>query len=140
LRLSRNRTRNCSRSAKACAIVEHRRPRRQNRTLFHRTAQEPVGRRLDDLEIGDAGLAEPFDLGKPRRRRSDRFRERTEFGHQRLGERLDVAPRHHAKQQQFEKLVVGERLGAGLAGLLFQHENSNGDPIACGLAQAPRQG
>jgi len=79
-----------------------------------------------------------------------------------LASGLDVAPRHHAKQQQFEKLVVGERLGAGLAeasaqalamtvivrlghagfalGLLFQHENSNGDSIACGLAQAPRQG
>jgi hypothetical protein len=63
------------------AIVEHRRPGRQSRTLFHRAAQEPVRRRLHDLKFGDAGLAEPLDLGEARRRCGDRLRERAEFRH-----------------------------------------------------------
>ena len=62
----------------------------------------------------------PFDLGEPRLRRRDHLGERAECSQQRLGQRLDVAPRQRAEQQQLEQLVVGHRVGAGLAKALAQ--------------------
>ena len=78
------------------------------------------GARLDDLEFGDRGFAHPVDFGEPRRFGGDRLGERAETLDQRLGERLDVAPRDGAKQHQLDQLVIGDGLGAGLQQALAQ--------------------
>jgi hypothetical protein len=36
-------------------------------------------------------------------------------GKDRFGQRLGVSPRHRAEQDELEQLVVGKRIGAGLA-------------------------
>ena len=41
--------------------------------------------------------------------------EGAEARNQRLGQRLHIAPRHGAEQDQLEKLIIGQRLGAALA-------------------------
>ena len=54
------------------------------------------------------------NLAQQMRRRAQHPRQRAEAFEQRLGDRLGVAARNQAKQQQLEQLVVGERVGAGL--------------------------
>jgi hypothetical protein len=66
-----------------------------------------------------AASPSPF-LGEPRDRRGDDFGERAEGRDQRLGERLDVAARQGAEQDEFEQLVVGQRLVASGAETLAQ--------------------
>jgi hypothetical protein len=78
-------------------------------------AREPLRRRLDDLELCDGGLAEARYLGEPLRRGGDHLRKRAELSDQDFGERLDVAPRQRAEQYQLQQLVIGDRIGAGLA-------------------------
>jgi len=46
--------------------------------------------------------------------------ERSEFCDQRLGQRLDVAPRQRAKQYHFEQFVIIQRIGAGVAKAVTQ--------------------
>jgi len=77
-------------------------------------AQKAVGRRLHDLEIGDSRFAQPFDFLEPLNRRSDHLGERAEFFEELLCQRLHVAPRYGAKQDQLEHLVVVQRIVAGL--------------------------
>ena len=77
--------------------------------------RQPAGRGVYDLELGDGGVAQALDLGEPGLWRGDYLGERTEFGDQLLGQRLDVALRDGAERHQFEQLVVAHRLGAGFA-------------------------
>jgi hypothetical protein len=79
-----------------------------------------VRRRLHELDVGDAGLAHALDFGKPCGRRRDHFGERAEGRDQRLGERLDIAPRLRAKQQDFRQLVIRQRIGPSRAKTLAQ--------------------
>src|SRR6185436_13551397 len=46
--------------------------------------------------------------------------ERPELGDQRLGQRLDVAPRDGAKQHKLKEFVVGDRIGPGVEEALAQ--------------------
>jgi hypothetical protein len=86
----------------------------------HFAPQEPAGGCLHDLELGDAGFAHPFNLGEPRGRRRDHLGERAKGRDQGLGERLDVAPGQGAEQHRFQKLIIRQRLGSGLAETLAQ--------------------
>ena len=74
------------------AIVKHARPGGQNRPILHLPACEPLRGGLDDLELGNGGLAQTLDLGEALRRCADDLGERAEARDQVLGERLDVAP------------------------------------------------
>src|SRR5262249_51896313 len=78
-----------------------------------RAAGEPARRCLHDLELGDGGLAQALDLFEPLARRRDHLGERAELRNELLGERLHVALRDGAKQDQLEELVVADRLAAG---------------------------
>src|SRR5262249_34843008 len=80
---------------------------------FDLAAHETIGRRLHDLELGDGGLAEAVDLVKPFHRRRDHLGEGAEHGEQLLRERLHVALRDGAKQNQLEHLVIADRLASG---------------------------
>ena len=77
-------------------------------------AREPARRGLDDLELGDGGIAQSRHLLEPFPGRRDDFSERAESGQQGFGQRLDVAPRDGAKQYELEHLVVRERGCAGI--------------------------
>ena len=46
--------------------------------LLHFAARQPVGRRLHDLELGDGGVAEPFDFLEPLDGRRDHLGEGAE--------------------------------------------------------------
>jgi hypothetical protein len=94
-------------------IVEHVRPRRQHLALFDLAAHEAIGCRLHDLEFGDGGLSQTVDLVESFRRRRDHFREGAERGEQVLRERLHVALRDGAEQDQLEHFVIADRLAAG---------------------------
>src|SRR5215831_4024971 len=89
-------------------------------TPFHFAASEPVGGGLDHLEFRDGGVAEPIDLGKTRPWRRDHLAERAEFRNQGLRQRLDVPAWQRAKQHELKKLVIGDRIAAGLAEALAQ--------------------
>src|SRR5262249_28601106 len=77
-------------------------------------AGEPSGRGLDHLEFGDGCIAQPVNLGKPRPWRCNHFAERAEPRDERLRQRFDVPARQRAKQNKLEKLVLAERIAAGL--------------------------
>src|SRR5260370_6274782 len=96
------------------AIVEHRRPRRQHVTAFHLAAGEPEGSGFDHLEFRDGGIAEPVHLGKTRPWRCDHLAELAESRDQRLRQRLNVPSGQRAKQHKLEKLIVADRIAAGL--------------------------
>jgi hypothetical protein len=78
------------------------------------SAREPARRRVHDPKLGDGGVAEALDLRQSRKRRRDRFGERTELRDQLLRQRLDVALRDGAEQHQFEQFVIADGLGASL--------------------------
>src|SRR6266852_988549 len=102
------------------AIIQDRRPRRQHMTPFHLAAGEPKGGGLDHLEFRDSGITEPVDLGKTRPWRRDHLAERAESRDERLRKRLDVPAGQRAKQHKLEKLIVGDRIAAGLSETLAQ--------------------
>src|SRR5262249_17748583 len=77
-------------------------------------AGEPSGRGLDHLEFGDGCIAQPVNLGKPRPWRCNHFAERAEPRDERLRQRFDVPAGRRAKQHKLEKLVIAERIAAGL--------------------------
>src|SRR5215475_14273917 len=89
-------------------------------TAFHLAAGEPEGGGLDHLEFRDGGIAEPVYLGKTRPWRRDHLAERAESPDERLRQRLEVPPGQRAKQHQLQKLIVGDRIAAGLAKPLAQ--------------------
>ena len=97
------------------AIVDDRTPRRQHGAALEPAAREILRRRLDDLEFGHHRVAHPRDLGETLRRGGHHFRERAEVGEQRLGERLDVSARERTEENELQELIVGKRVGAGLA-------------------------
>src|SRR5262249_5561726 len=66
-------------------------------------------------QFGDARAAKPLYFGEPRLRRRDHFGEGAELCQQGLGERLDIAARQRAKQEQLQQFIIGQSLGAGLA-------------------------
>ena len=72
-------------------------------------------RRAHELDFGDGRLAEPRHLSQAFLRRVQRLGEGAEMGEDGFGERFGVAARHRAEQDQLQKLVVGEGVGAGLA-------------------------
>ena len=75
---------------------------------------------MDDLEIGDRGVAQAFDLGEPFTRRREGLGERAERGEQLLGERFQIPSGQGAEQHEFEQLVVRHRLAARVAETLAQ--------------------
>src|SRR5262249_44580082 len=77
-------------------------------------AGEPSGRGLDHLEFGAGCIAQPVNLGKPRPWRCNHFAERAEPRDERLRQRFDVPAGQRAKQHKLEKLVIAERIAAGL--------------------------
>ena len=72
------------------------------------------------LKLRDRRVAEAGDLGEPLGAGGQRLGVGAEAGDQRLGDRLHVAARHGAEQNQLEQLVVGERRRAALAEALAQ--------------------
>ena len=60
------------------------------------------------------GLADAVDLAEPGFGRGKHLGETAEAGEQRLGDRLNVAAGQGLKKDQFEQLVVGDRVGAGV--------------------------
>src|SRR5579871_668150 len=78
-------------------------------------AGEAPGSGLDDLEFRDGGIAEPIDLGQARPWGRDHLAERAEFRNQGFCERLHVAAGQRTKQDEFEQLIVGDRIAPGLA-------------------------
>ena len=64
---------------------------------------------------GDGRLAKPRHFLQAFLRRVQRLGEGAELGEDGFGERLGVAARHRAEQDQLKELVVGKRIGAGFA-------------------------
>ena len=79
-----------------------------------RAAGELGGGRVHDLEVGDGGLAQAADLLKPPDGCRDHLGQGAEFFEQLLCQRLHVAPRYGAKQDQLEHFVIVQRIAAGL--------------------------
>src|SRR5262245_57274408 len=96
------------------AVVEDVSPRREDVALFDLAAQEAVGCRLHDLEIGNRGFSQSVDFLEPLDGRRDDLGERTKFFEQLLCERLHVAPGYGAKQDQLEHFVIVQRVAAAL--------------------------
>jgi hypothetical protein len=94
-------------------IVEYVRPRRQHLALLDLAAHEAIGCRLHDLEFGNGSLAQTVDLVEPFRRRRDHLGEGAERGEQVLRERLHVALRDGAEQDQLQHFVIADRLASG---------------------------
>ena len=67
---------------------------------------------LVNLEIARDRRTDAVDFRQPFRAGGEDFGQRAESADQRLGDRLGVAARHHAKQHEFEKFVVGQGIGA----------------------------
>ncbi len=83
-------------------------PRTDHRAPVHRLKPHPLGKVVHQLEVerrlgpDPAHGAEVFHRGRERRA------QRAEAGEQVLGQRLDVAARERAEQQQLQRLVVGQ--------------------------------
>ena len=75
---------------------------------------------MDDLEVGDPGLAQAFDFSEPFTRRREGLGERAECGEQLLGQRFQIAPRQCAEQHQLEQLVVRHGIAARFTETLTQ--------------------
>src|SRR5262249_40582157 len=99
----------------------HARPRRPPRAGFFGGPAETARPPPPHPPFGEASAPRPpLPLAppprrRPRLRRRDHFGKRAEFREQRLGERLDVAARQRAKQQQLRQLIVRQSLGSGIA-------------------------
>ncbi len=92
-------------------IVDQRLPRSDHRRLAHFLAGKACGGDGDDLERGNRRLAH---AGVPRERARIGLQhggERAEALEERARQRFHVAPGHRLHQQQFDYLVVGQRLG-----------------------------
>jgi len=94
------------------AVIDERGPGAQGGPVQQLRAGEPERRRLDDLELRDHALARALDLQDALARGRKHLREGAETADQRLGERLEVAPRDGGEQDQLQKLVIGQRVGA----------------------------
>ena len=70
---------------------------------------------MDELQLGDDPIADPLDLGKPSGGGRNHVGEGSEPLQQRLGDRLHIAARNGTKQNQFQHLVIGERVCAHVA-------------------------
>jgi hypothetical protein len=78
-------------------------------------AYQPERRGADQLELGDRRFADAGNLAQQLFRRVHRLGEGAEAGNERLGQRLGIAPRRGAEQDQLEQLVVGEGVWPRLA-------------------------
>ena len=105
---------------RAAAVVDHRRPRIEERALLDRLLQETLRRGVDHLDVMGRLLADAVDLGQARHRRGQHLAEAAEFPEQLLGDRLGVDPRDRLEQEQLEQLVVAEVLPADLVEALAQ--------------------
>ena len=90
-------------------------PRTEHRPLQHFAAHQPESRRAHQLKLGDGGFADAGNLAQQLLGGVQRLGESAEAGDQRFGERLGIAPRRRAEQDQFEQLIVGEGVRARLA-------------------------
>src|SRR5580704_18505978 len=97
------------------AVIEDRGETRQRRMLFDRGFGETFGRRLDNLQLVDRGIAQPLDLAQTLGARRHDLGERAEAGDKSLRERLDVAPRHGAEKNELEQFILAQGIGAALA-------------------------
>ena len=102
------------------AIVEHGGGGAEVAALLDRRLRQAACGRLHDLQLGDGRLAQPGDLVEPLGAGGENLGEGAEPCQQRLGNRLDVPPRHRAEQDQLEELVVVEGRGAAPAEALAQ--------------------
>lgn len=105
---------------RGAAIVDYGGPGRQYGAALQLALADAGGRGGDQPDLGDRGLAEAADLTQPRFGRVHRFGERAELADQRLGQRLDVAPRQRAEQHHLQQFIVAQRVGAGAAKALAQ--------------------
>src|SRR5690554_482959 len=95
----------------AVAVLDQLRPGRQyGLGGVDPVATEAGGNRLDHLEMGNGGGAQPLDSGQTRLAGGEDAGKRTEFAQQRLGQRLGVAPGNGQLQGQFEQFVIFERV------------------------------
>jgi hypothetical protein len=76
---------------------------------------QPHRRRPHELELGDGGLADARHLAQELLRRIERFGKCPQARKNGFGERLGIAPRGGAEQDQLEQLIVGEGIGTGIA-------------------------
>ena len=106
----------CRRTPWRCGNSRARSTRTTAPAAFDLAAREPARRGLHDLELGDGGLAESLDLPQSFDRRRDHLGERAEALDQVLGERLHVALRNGAKQDQLDQFVVADARRARPAG------------------------
>ena len=90
------------------------------RDAWQPTAGAPDERVPVVIPPGDGGFAEPRHLLQALLRSVQRLAEATELGEDCFGQRLGIAARQGAEQDQLEQLVVGKRIGASLAEALPQ--------------------
>jgi hypothetical protein len=92
----------------------------QRATLLQLAARQAAGAGLNDFQFRYDRLTDAGDFHQPLRARRQHLGEGAKAGDQDLGQRLDVAPRHGAKQHQLQQLVIGDRVRARLAQALTQ--------------------
>src|SRR5690606_8826729 len=68
----------------------------------------------DQFDVARGRLSNPRHLTQPVFRRAQNLADGAETAEQFLGRPLCIGPRNGTEKQHFEKLVVGERVGAGL--------------------------
>jgi len=86
-----------------------------DRRFFDREFGETSGRRLDNLQFDDRGVAQPLDFAQPLGARRYHLGERAEAGDESLGERLDITPRHGAEKNELEQFILAQGIGAAFA-------------------------
>src|SRR5271165_2584046 len=89
-------------------------------------AGEAARRGLHDLELGDRRLAQPLDFLEPLPRRGDDLGEGAESREQGFRQRLAIAARNGAKQNELEQLVVRKRRSARFEEALAQPHAMSG--------------
>jgi hypothetical protein len=80
----------------------------------------PARGRRDQFDLGDRRLTQAIDFAQPGRRCVNGFGERAEFGDQRFGQRLDVAPGQRAEQHHLQQFIVAQGIRSGAKKALAQ--------------------
>jgi len=96
------------------AIVQQRRPTRQDGTVDDPRARHPLCRGFDHLQFDYDGLTHPRHRAQPRDGRGDDAVEIAECIQKRAGKRFYVLPGDGTKQHQLQQLVIWHGLGAAL--------------------------
>jgi len=93
-------------------IGQKRAPRRDHRALLRLLAADAQGGLANQFQIKSGGRTDPLDRLQFLEGGAEHGGQAAETGQEVLGERLDLAARQAAGQNQFEKLVVRQRLEA----------------------------